>query len=136
MTFDAIGSGLFETLVGHEYDFYGIDCNSFCLGVGESRIVLEAIEDPSDGYRSYLQTIRVDMSGRIFFGTALARVRLEALQEKFFKGDEDDFKGYVLRDVIDDHAWLVIGTRYGDSYYPSFTFRYEPKQERRDEGSA
>jgi hypothetical protein len=134
-TFDAIESGLFDSLVGQEYDFYGVDTACFALGVGEGVVVFEAIEDPDDGYRSHLDTIIVNMEGKIFFRTPIARVRLEHV--KYESGNDSDeertrfyngLDGYRLVDVEDPaHIWLYVGTENLNDYYPGFIFSYEPK---------
>lgn len=107
----------FEQCVGQKFGFYGVDHNVFKIG----KTVFEAIEDESDGYRSYLQSIEVkDPSGLIFFKRAVAKVEVVRV-------DETTFDGFALRDVRDGHEWLRLGTDQIDDYYPSFTFRYEPK---------
>jgi hypothetical protein len=64
----------FDRLIDQEFDFYGVDNYQFKLGDA----IWEAIEDPSDGYRSMLDTVeRKDTAGSIFFGQPVARVRVE-----------------------------------------------------------
>lgn len=104
-------------MIGNVWPFYGVDGNTFKLGDA----VFEAVEDPSDGYRSMMD--RVDAvigEGSIFFGSSIALVRVERI-------DERDFVGYQLVDAHDGHVWLKLGTDEYDDYYPCFTFRYEPK---------
>lgn len=143
---------IFESLLGGTYDFYGVDGNTFCIGVGESRLVLEAEVDPSDGYRSYFGCFNTGApsSSSIFFGTPVARVELltggRSSRIRCFCGDNDpydaakvdspcdthraeqerSFKGWQLRDVDTGHVWLTVGTDYGEDYYPCFTFDYQP----------
>lgn len=123
---------LFRSLVGHEYDFYGVDNNVLCIGIDGKKIALEAMENPDDGYRSYLDTVSVSLKEHIFFGTSLARVILEEAPSNLPGHDASsckrDFEGYQLRDASDDHIWLLFGTDNTDEYYPCFTFRYEPKK--------
>jgi hypothetical protein len=38
------------------FDFYGVCDNCFKI----NNFVFEAVEDPSDGYRSYLESIQLD----------------------------------------------------------------------------
>jgi hypothetical protein len=109
----------FETMVGMEADFYGVDNNSFKL----DDVVYEAIEDEEDGYRSCLGCIEINEEARaskIFFRMPVARVVVES---------EDDgyFKGYKLTDLHDGHQWLRFGTSDYDDWYPCFTFEYSPK---------
>jgi hypothetical protein len=105
----------FEKTIGRWYDFYGVDNNRFKLGTR----VFEAIEDPGDGYRSYLGSVeRTDGAG-IFFPHPLARVKIAGF-------DDGTERGYRLTDKT-GHVWLVFGTNTDDNYYPCFFFRYQPK---------
>jgi hypothetical protein len=116
---------MFNSLVGYEYDFYGIDNHAFCIGIDGKRMAFEALEDEGDGYRSYFDSFRIAMDGNIFFNTPIARVKLED-----FEVDTDDnvFSGWRLVDVVDQHVWLLVGTDHCDNYYPYFTFDYTPKK--------
>jgi hypothetical protein len=108
----------FEYLVGQEFAFYGVDANNFKLSVG----VFEAIEDESDGYRSYLGTIELkDPVGLVFPALPIATVRVEDTST-------DDYNGYSLVGVEDGHVWLRVGTDNYADYYPCFTFDYSPKK--------
>lgn len=147
---------IFESLLGGTYDFYGVDNNAFCIGVNGARMALEAIEDPSDGYRSYFGCFRTEEVGRIFFGQPIARVTLlegglservhcycedekelgesgKSVCSKHLEAQKDNFNGWILKDVDTGHVWLTVGTDYADSYYPFFTFRYEPDTTRQIE---
>lgn len=107
----------FENAVDKVFGFYGVDGNAFKLG-GH---VFEAVEDPSDGYRSMLREVaEKDPSGLIFFRRPLAKVQVKRV-------DEGNFEGYVVVDVTDDHVWLRLGTDHSDDYYPCFIFAYQPK---------
>ena len=108
-----------KTLVDREYDFYGVDNNTFCIGSNGSRMALEALEDESDGYRSYFGCFATSPVGKIFFGTPVARV-------KFVDSSEGPFSGWSLVDVVTGHVWLRVGTDNLDDYYPCFTFDYTP----------
>lgn len=107
----------FGTLIGNELPFYGVDNNCFKLGDR----VFEAVEDESDGYRSYLGSVEVrDPSGLIFFRTPLASVRVVEV-------DDNYAEEYQL---VDDggHVWLRFGTNNCDDYYPYFVFEYQPRK--------
>lgn len=100
--------------------FYGVDHNAFKLG---DRI-LEAVEDPSDGYRSYLETICTASSWikpELFSRVPLAYVHVVKLDKQY------GMKGYALVDIADGHIWLTVGTNYYDDWYPYFVFEYTPK---------
>jgi hypothetical protein len=115
---------ILKTLIGYEYDFYGVDNTTFRIGTSKSLVTLDAMEDPDDGYRSYFGCFRVSNVG-VFFKTPISRVRLVDF-------DEDNFRGWGLIDVKDDHVWLRVGTDYNDDYYPCFIFDYQPKPVRED----
>lgn len=103
---------------GGVYDFYGVDGNQFKLG----DFVYEAIEDESDGYRSYLESVEVRGGNGIFFGQPLDKVILKEV-------DDGYFDGFELRSATDEkHVWLRFGTDNYDDYYPCFTFTYSPKE--------
>lgn len=114
----------FDDLVDKELlHFYGVDNNNFRLGILETGELLtyEALEDPSDGYRSYLDTVEISKSsGLIFFSQPVATVVIESI-------DDSSFQGYRLRDLEDDHVWLCFGTDISEDYYPSFVFSYYAK---------
>ena len=113
----------FDTMIvpGDCYDFYGIDDRRFKLGFDDDvTIVLEALEDPHDGYRSYLNCVRVNnVSDCIFFSTPVAKVHVEIIE----MGRRT---GYKLVDIETNHVWLTFGTNDSDSYYPYFFFEYDP----------
>jgi hypothetical protein len=104
--------------VGKRYRFYGVDGNMFKLNT----TVLEAVEDESDGYRSYLGSIenRPNASRTIFFKRALDTVEVQ-------DGDDSECSGWKLVSVKDGHVWLEVGTDTTDDYYPCFVFRYNPR---------
>lgn len=107
----------FEELVGQEFEFFGVDGNSFKLG----NHVFEALEDEDDGYRSYLRSVEVkDPSGLIFFGQPVAKVKLTSVDDAY------GFVGFELKDS-DGHLWLRLGTDHSDDYYPMFIFQYAAK---------
>lgn len=107
---------IFNDLVGKPdvYAFYGVCNNSFKLG----DVVFEAIEDESDGYRSYLDTIALS-SGGIFSKQPLAYVQI-----LYNKTNSDD--GYYLYSPETDHTWLWVGTENTNDWYPYFVFNYIP----------
>lgn len=104
-----------------EVKFYGVDCERFKIGSQ----VFEALEDPSDGYRSYLQSVEVvdkeAAKKSTFFKKAVDTV-------KIFERHDLDMNGYVLVSTVDGHVWLEFGTDETDDYYPCFVFRYTPRK--------
>jgi len=94
------------------YSFYGVDNNYFKLG----SIVFEVLEDPDDGYRSYLDSIpRVNYNG-IFHKRPLANVRYSSSTYMHYLTDESG------------HVWLAFGTDMNEELYPLFVFTYDPAQ--------
>ena len=122
-------------LVGSTLDYYGADSGDNTFKV--DGIVFKVIEDPDDGYRSYLGSI--DYTGEsksIFFNLPIARVRLEEYDTLCHKEfDSDDWgvnKGFQLVDITDSHIWLQFGTHNYQDYYPMFVFRHMPKEPEND----
>jgi len=106
----------FEDLVGQEFDFYGVDNQVFVI----DKVPFEVLEDPSDGYRSYLDTVKVAENNLIAFKVPIARIKIEYADDLGAEG----FSGYHLKDVVDGHIWLRFGTERYAEYYPYFIFNY------------
>ena len=123
-----------SSLLGHEYDFYGTSDNTFCIGVGKSRLVIEAYEDQAaDDYRSYFGGFRIAEYENVFFKSPIAKVLFKkggmsdrSSIDSLINEKVDNFSGWILMDPTTEHVWLTIGTDYGMDYYPCFTFRYTP----------
>jgi len=105
---------------GEVFEFFGVNENCFKIG----NYVLEAIEDPSDGYRSMLEGLmgigQKECAKRNlhFFSRSIASV-------KIVKVVDENFNGFRLVDGC-GHVWLSVGTIHHDEYYPCFTFEYTP----------
>ena len=110
----------FVSMANGEYDFYGIDHNAIKL----NDMIFEILEDPNDGYRSYLGAVRIADGDTqyTFFRIPIAKVRIKPIE------DDNDFTGYYIIDIKDKHMWGRIGTYYVDDYYPSFACNYYPKE--------
>lgn len=106
------------------YAFYGVSCCAFKL----NDTVYEAVEDPSDGYRSALNRVNIVDEETIgllarygpFFRCPVAFVRV-------VQTTHEDM--WLFVDAIDGHVWLKIGTDHSDDAYPVFVFTYCPKLE-------
>ena len=110
---------LFEDVIGKTFKFYGVHDTFFKIG----RHIFEAIEDESDGYRSYLDSIAARKDEKlVFLRRSFATVVVEEENDGYFEG-------YVLRDTSDNHIWLRFGTNNTDDYYPYFVFQYQTKLE-------
>ena len=98
------------------FDFYGVCNNRYKL----NDTIWEAREDPSDGFRSYLDSIEVseEKHDDIFFRDSLGKVFVQGCEE---------VDGWQIVDEATGHVWLKIGTDYTVSYYPFFVFEYTPK---------
>ena len=98
--------------------FYGVCANYFKL----DDEIWEAIEDEADGYRSYLEDIKVvdNPEGLVFSGEPFD----EVYKQEVYDGHRE---GFEYRSTKDDHLWLFVGTDYTDDYYPLFVFHYTPR---------
>lgn len=99
--------------------FFGVDNHMFKL----DHHVLEAVEDPDDGYRSMLENIVVKDARKtraIFPVRPLDRIRV-------VKSNAPARDGWALMSTRDNYIWLEIGTDYADDYYPYFIFEYRPR---------
>lgn len=121
------GQGCLASLLGQELDFYGAESQAFKVGDQ----VIEVLEDPDDGYRSYLGGyLAVDESKYNFYNKSFAKVVLKMyyIDAEGGQYDREEFDGYQLADANDDHVWLTFGTDRSDDYYPRFVFSYTPKE--------
>lgn len=96
--------------------FYGVCTNTFKL----DDIIWEAVEDPSDGYRSMLAELR-----RVSDVSKLTFAKEPFVEVQCRRATEDDFDGFELFDSA-GHVWLKFGTAQASDYYPTFTFEYTP----------
>lgn len=109
----------FYALIGKEVDYYGVvkPCT-----FGLSHRAFTAVEDESDGYRSYLKEV-----SEIYVTTGtwplkpIARVRVVEVKDSVTSlkqdyGSVDD--GYQLVDVKTGFIWLVFGTDNEDFVLP------------------
>ena len=122
----------FEEMMGKEFEFFGVDGNTFKLG----EKVFEALEEIDEELeykideRSFLGSVEEvkESTGLNFATIPVAVVRVVRIETA--PGDlRNDFDGYHLVDVSDGHVWLKLGTdgaRYAQ--YPYFEFDYDPKK--------
>lgn len=118
----------FLNLLGGVYDYHGADTGDSTFKI--DGIVFKVLEDPDDGYRSYLGTIDyTNKHSSLFFYESIARVKIETYDNKAdYNGLGQKNHGYKLVDVYDGHIWLQFGTQNYDDYYPMFIFRHFPKK--------
>lgn len=98
------------------YSFHGVHDTEFKLG----SLVFKAVEDPADGYGSYLDSVTIINTHSIFFK--------EPLINLYYRSP--DSLGVAV-ELFDEsgHLWLSIGTNHDDNYYPSFMFNYTPRKD-------
>lgn len=117
----------FLNLLGAEVEYYGADSGDNTFNI--DGVVFKVLEDPDDGYRSYLNTVDyTNEHNSIFFKSPLALVRIETYDIR----EDSEYlsqanQGYQLVDIADDHVWLRFGTHNYDDYYPMFIFNHYPK---------
>jgi hypothetical protein len=122
---------------GQKYNFYGAHSNTFRLG----NSVFEVPEEEVDEYRSGVgQVARHPAEGERlsgFFPTPVDQVTVEPLNEEYQDPEYDDtgnesrperpfFHGHRLVGS-DGHEWLRYGSSGVDTYYPYFSFQYNPR---------
>ena len=92
-----------------------------CVSFGMDGKTYTAIEDPSDGYRSYLSGITVqDGHSELLKGASAIGRKVVATHEDS-EPDGEYERGRDLLTITDaetGHVWLVIGTKNTDDYYP------------------
>jgi len=117
-----------QSLIGKEFFFYGVFQNQFKI----DDLILEALEDPNDGYRSTLGLIQhtTKTNGyKHFHKKPIAYVEVEEISGDL-KGFNDyvysDFEGFALRDTRTNTYILAVGTSDVGDYYPAFVFNYNP----------
>lgn len=129
----------FTTLVG-EHDFTGADSTSVRLedwGFTEvadrlsfvlDGVTYTATENPSDGYRSSLDSLIV--GGEVENTFAPVRVRAEYLTVRVYEGTGYTYTTQcdILRlvDVANGLPILEVGTDNNDDYYPSCVLWFDP----------
>ena len=118
---------MFISMVGGKYDFYGICHDAIKL----NDMVFQILEDPDDGYRSYLGATRIADSENqyTFFSAPIAKIKIETTS-KISQNEliPEGFRGYIITDCDDNHIWGLIGTGNTDDYYPYVVLDYRPKK--------
>ena len=102
--------------------FYGVHSHKFKLG----DVVFEAIEDPDDGYRSYLESVVLSKPTGIFSKQPLTQVYV--FPSNYDGDDYDEGNSFDLIDANTGHVWLSCYTEHTDDYYPMFCFNYTPDE--------
>lgn len=96
----------------------GINTATHMVRIGN--VVIEAIEDENDGYRSMLDHCLTRDPN--YLGPNIAPV--EVIVKSHHMVGDYEFDGWIFEH--DGLEILRIGTENNDGYYPSFTFSYTP----------
>lgn len=86
-----------------------------------------AVEDPDDGYRSYLDEVLV-FEGKNDFLDGASPVGREVVVLHTGRGQYSGKADVIeIYDTEDGHLWAVIGTENTDDYYPYCVLQWNPK---------
>lgn len=98
-------------------DFWHNECEyiRFCL----DGVTYEAVEDPDDGYRSYLKELEVVKD--------MPKIKLPDCPVICEMSDEDETDILIILDAISKRRVLSIGTDYTEACYPFCVFNYNPE---------
>jgi len=106
-----------KDLVGdHTLDFAAVT-DSLGDGTGIVQFFMDgktftAVEDPDDGYRSFLEGIYVGPNNKYLLAPPINR-EVRATHE-----DSDQRDLLTITDIETGHVWLEIGTEDTDDWYP------------------
>lgn len=92
-----------------------------CASFGMDGKTYTAIEDPNDGYRSYLSAITVDEGHtEALIGASPIGRKVVCTHEDCAPagGFEDGRDLLTVTDAKTGHVWMVLGTTNTDDYYP------------------
>jgi hypothetical protein len=124
----------FEALIG-EHVFTGADSGILPANRDEDRweeanvfrfvldgVTYVATEDPSDGYRSSLGTLLVDISGAPVPAVPPVRVVVRKAPDDVWEKND-----YIEGICIENGEQIFrVGTRNHDDYYPAFVGEFDP----------
>ena len=116
MTQDEVGK-MMKRLVGEHLltaVAYGKDGNGVFKLDG---VTFEAVEDPDDGYRSYMDELKI----------ANAIPDMYEIPVLVSLDDEGDHNIIEMRDRRNGKTVLIVGTEDVTDYYPCYVFDYQPK---------
>ena len=80
-------------------------------------VTYEAVEDPDDGYRSYLDEVKVAEPIAALYNVPVLVVPIE----------DPDKDGIVFIDKRNMRPVLSLGTDFYEDYYPCYFFDYTPQ---------
>lgn len=85
-----------------------------------------AVEDPSDGYRSYLESLEVT-SKEPDFKFPPQRVNVTHCARKENGGYSEDCDIWIISDAVNGKPVLEVGTDNHDDYYPMCVMHWTPE---------
>lgn len=98
-------------------DYWNTECEyiRFCL----DGVTYDAVEDPDDGYRSWLRELEVVKD--------VPKIKLPDCPVICEMSDKYETDILIIRDAISKKRVLSIGTDYRDDWYPVCVFNYNPE---------
>lgn len=81
-------------------------------------VAYEAVEDPDDGYRSYMGELNITDK----------RIRFTFSPVEVLCSMNNDEEILEIRDTNNGETILRLGTDYSDSYYPQCVFNWMPEK--------
>lgn len=101
-----------------DLDFHGYNCYANYIRFRLDGVTYEAVEDPDDGYRSYMGEIK-ETHEKI--RNTFPPVKVNCVMDK----EPNDI--LIMRDDLNGKEILYVGTNYEDDYYPICTFIWMPE---------
>lgn len=117
------------TTVGGKGDYYMSDRESDVMTIGIDGKTYIFTENPSDGYRSYMDKVEVidGLDKKMLRGAApIGRqvyITYDAGTDNYY-GERNDL--IMIYDMETGHLWGKLGTRNVNDYYPSCTMEWYP----------
>jgi hypothetical protein len=127
VTFDSlVGEHLLDAVdtFNEQRERYGSFEDCECIRFRLDGKVYTAVEDPSDGYRSSMETLFVsDAEMRNVFQPVRVLARLKGGSEHDYQTDDT----MELIDLVTGKVVLEVGTGNTDDYYPYFVASWQPE---------
>jgi hypothetical protein len=114
---DLVGEHVLSGLETGTRDVYGETCN--CVKFTLDGVTYVAVEDPDDGYRSY-------MNG-LYIVEEKCKVALPDIEVFCRMRDNGSDDVLVFHDCLNGNEILAIGTEDYSDYYPICIFDYHPE---------
>lgn len=124
-----------HSLVG-EHELFGVDIGEENFGytgkrgyavVGLSGYCYKFVENPDDGYRSYMVDEIVKYVGAPVNNFAPVKVYVRYVEERVECAVHEECEILEFVDSVTDKVVLTVGTGATDDYYPYCVFEYIPE---------